>query len=565
MKFLRPALACAALAPALSAQTQLFQLQGVGEGDQFGFTVAILGDVDGDGLSDWIVGAPGSGEGAPRAGAAKVVSGATGQFVHELFGALGGDSFGNAVDAVGDLDLDGRADFVVGTYQEDSGGVDAGRVQVYSGQTATLLFETLGLELFDNLGYDVAGGGDINNDGTPDVVVGVPGQGASLNNAGRTLVLSGAGGAPLYTFPGENGLDGHGWSVDGAGDWNNDGFADVIVGAIGAIDPDPTFPALDFNHGRAYIYSGADGSLLETFDGEASTENLGWSVAGLGDTNGDGVADVAVGSPFHQGPGFDRGRVQVFSGPSGIRLLELVGDEDGEWCGFAVGTAGDLNDDGKNDLLVGSPFGTGQLATAGSALGVNVDGGFILFELQGETALGEFGIALDGAGDINGDGIVDVVVGADFEENDNNQQPGGARVFSSQDLVLTTSDNAVSLQEGKLVKFNFDFGSLLADQFFLVLGTASGILPGTPLTPSITLPLNPDAYTNTLLANPNQPPIVPSFGGLDALGRGFTFLNIPANTDPNLAGLLLHHAVVAIQTTGQIGGASNATPLVLMP
>ena len=562
---LRPALFLLALSPAGMAQSLLFHLEGTDEGDQFGLSVAGAGDIDGDGASDWLVGSPGSDELTPRAGAVKVVSGTTGSYVHELYGALAGDNFGNVVDGLGDLDLDGRGDFVVGTYQEDSGGADAGRVQIYSGATASLLFETLGVEVYDNLGYDAAGAGDVNNDGTPDVIVSAPGVGANLANPGRVLVFSGAGGAPLYSILGENTADGFGWSVDGAGDWDNDGFADVIVGAIGAIDPDPTFPALDFNRGRAYIYSGADGSLLQNFDGDASTENLGWSVAGLGDANGDGVADVAIGSPFHQGPEFDEGRVQVFAGPSGVRLLELVGDEDGEWCGFAVGAPGDLDGDDKDDLLVGSPFGTGLQVGAGSAQGVSVDGGFVLFELKGLTAQGEFGISLDSAGDVNGDGIVDIVVGADFEEHDD-LQSGAAHVYSSQDLVLQAAAATLSVSAGGSVKFDIDFGSLLANEIFLIVGTASGTSPGTPLGGGLVAPINIDVYTNALLAAPNTLPVVPSYGGLDALGKAYSFFTLPAASDPVLAGLLLHHAVLAIQlSNGAIAAASNPVPLTLLP
>ena len=143
------------------------------------------------------------------------------------------------------------------------------------------LYTFTGAAVFDNFGLSVSGAGDVNNDGYSDLIVGAYGNDAGGSNAGRAYVYSGQTGGLLYTFTGEAAGDEFGRSVSGAGDVNNDGYADLIVGA----------PSTEYEGypGQAYVYSGQTGALLYTFTGEAAGDLFGTSVSGAGDVKNDEI------------------------------------------------------------------------------------------------------------------------------------------------------------------------------------------------------------------------------------------------------------------------------------
>ncbi|MCJ7459407.1 MAG: FG-GAP-like repeat-containing protein, partial [candidate division Zixibacteria bacterium] len=159
----------------------------------------------------------------------------------------------------------------------------------------------------DNFGYSVSGAGDVNNDGYADLIVGALLNSAGGSFAGRAYVYSGQTGALLYTFTGEAAGDEFGCSVSGAGDVNKDGYADLIVGTFAY--PGGTYA------GRAYVYSGQTGALLYTFTGAAANDQLGVSVSGAGDVNKDGYADLIVGAHGNSAGGSFAGRAYVYSCP----------------------------------------------------------------------------------------------------------------------------------------------------------------------------------------------------------------------------------------------------------
>ncbi|MCH7879867.1 MAG: FG-GAP repeat protein, partial [candidate division Zixibacteria bacterium] len=190
-----------------------------------------------------------------------ISSGAAPQCLPYYFtGEAAGDVFGISVSGAGDVNNDGFADLIVGALPNDAGGSNAGRAYVYSGQTGALLHTFTGEAAGDWFGHSVSGAGDVNNDGFADLIVGGPGNNAGGGNAGRAYVYSGQTGALLHTFTGEAAVDFFGFSVSGAGDVNNDGFADLIVGAY-------RNDAGGSDAGRAYVYSGQTGALLHTFTG----------------------------------------------------------------------------------------------------------------------------------------------------------------------------------------------------------------------------------------------------------------------------------------------------------
>ena len=211
------------------------------------------------------------------------------------------------------------------------------------GQSKLYTFD--GTSVGDYFGAAARGAGDVNNDGFDDLIVGS--WAADLNgvDSGSAWILSGVDGSTLYRFDGIGGGDGFGGSVDGAGDVNKDGFADVIVGASGS----------DFNGdkaGSAYVFSGSDGSVLYTFHGDSAKDGFG-SVAGPGDVNGDGFADLAVGAGGDDNNGQQTGSVRVFSGLDGSILYTVSGGTPDAQFGN-VGRAGDVNGDSVDDLVVGA-------------------------------------------------------------------------------------------------------------------------------------------------------------------------------------------------------------------
>ena len=214
--------------------------------------------------------------GRDRAGSAYVYSGADGSILYQKDGGAAGDWFGWFVSTAGDVNGDGKADFIVGAPFADPGGRSlAGSAYVYSGADGSLLYQRDGGATGDEFGYSVSTAGDVNGDGKADFIVGAyladPG---GKGDAGSAYIYSGADGSILYQKDGVATGDQFGESVSAAGDVNGDGKADFIVGAPFA---DPGGRSLA---GSAYVYSGADGSLLYQRDGGAAGDNFGWSVVG---------------------------------------------------------------------------------------------------------------------------------------------------------------------------------------------------------------------------------------------------------------------------------------------
>ncbi len=272
----------------------------------------------------------------------------------------------------------------------------------------------------------VAGIGDVNGDGASDFVVGAPSFQVLGNlNQGRVFVFSGTDRSPLLTLDSpipQQGLALFGSAVAGIGDVNGDGRPDLLVGA-----PRQTVGGRA-NQGQAYVLSGADGRLLLTLDNPIPQADaaFGAAVAGIGDVNGDGRPDLLVGAPEQD----VRGQAFVFSGADGRLLFTLVPPSTFSAAfGRAVAGAGDVNGDGAPDVLVAAFVGRAFVFSGG-------DGSVLRILSDPQNPQGSLDGPVAGVGDVNGDGAPDLLVGVPHRDVGGEAFQGRAFVFSGADASL---------------------------------------------------------------------------------------------------------------------------------
>ena len=348
-----------------------------------------------------------------------------------LSGAQTDAQFGWSVADVGDLVGDGFAELAVGAHFFNVGlDTAAGAVFLFEGGLppgAPPGARLDGQSPHEHFGECIAGGPDIDGDGFPDLAVGAPLRNAgALSAAGAVDVFRGRTGMPppLWTsVHGEAADDWFGQSV-AIGDLDGDGRAELVVGA----------PYND-RHGSAagavFIYHGASQpplTLWKVLVGEAANDQFGWSVTCPGDMDGDGYGDVVVGARLHSAIGkIAAGRAYLFRGGAPMDTLadgSWTGELANDWFGNAVAGPGDVDGGGRADVLVGAPYNDRNGSAAGAAYlfrGELPPGSAPSAIYVGETANAQFGWALGGAaggtgsGDLDGDGHPDMIVGAHFE------------------------------------------------------------------------------------------------------------------------------------------------------
>jgi hypothetical protein len=369
----------------------------------------------------------------------------------EVDGDSAGDQFGWIARGMGDVDHDGAIDFVTSAPTSSAGGANAGRVYAYSSRTGKLLWSVDG-KPGEQLGTGVESAGDVDGDGTQDVVAGAP-------YSGRTYVYSGKDGHTLFTLRAENDSDAFGQHVSTAGDVDHDGHADVLVGA-------PSSNAGGRGAGRAYLYSGKDGHLLSTLTGERAGDAFGSTVGGwsdakrtlivvgapaagsgkvgrtyvydglskkpkfiiesdstgralgamfvsvMGDVNGDGVPDVYASDYTNGAKGASTGRIYVHSGRDGKRLLTLTGEGAGEGFGIGPAKTGDVDHDGNADLVIGSWQYSAAATSGGRVYLYSGRDGHLMKTYTDRIPGDTFGFDAVGIGDVDGDGTVDFLLTA---------------------------------------------------------------------------------------------------------------------------------------------------------
>ncbi|HEX4823989.1 MAG TPA: FG-GAP-like repeat-containing protein [Candidatus Polarisedimenticolaceae bacterium] len=397
---------------------------------RFGSSVSTAGDLNADGYDDFAVGAERWDGTQVDEGAVFVYTGSISSvgivLAKTLTAGNAGARFGTSIAYGGDVDGDGNDDLVVGAPYYTNGQSHEGAVYVFLGDASTVIaagtpFHVESNQVDANLGIHVAGGVDVNADGFDDVFAGAwQWDTATLVDAGRVLGFygsaSGLSTTPSWTEDGSGGL--FGCSVAGVGDTNGDGFADIAIGAS-------SFTSSFSGEGRVYIYRGSSTGLgsaaAQTLNGGSVSAGLGSSVAPAGDVNGDGFADVAASAPgFTSGGLANAGQIRVFQGsPSGIGTTPswtFTGDQANDALG-AVFAAGDVNGDGYGDLIVGAAsYDHGQTDEGRAWLFLGSGDGpstTSLAALHGAdtTQTENFGWSVASAGDVNADGFTDIIVG----------------------------------------------------------------------------------------------------------------------------------------------------------
>ena len=493
-------------------------------GAHLGISVSSAGDVDGDGYSDVVVGAPSYDNGQIDEGRAFLYPGSAAGLAPAASWTSEGDQagalFGSSVSSAGDVDGDGYGDVLVGAPSFDNGESDEGRALLYlgsaSGLSATAAWTAEPNQAGAALGCAVSGAGDVNGDGFGDVIVGAyqyadgqPGEGGAfvyegspsgLANTAAWVAESNQAGALL------------GFSVSSAGDVNGDGFGDVVVGA-------DAYSNGETGEGGIFVFlgstSGLSPSAAWTAESNQADADFGRSVSSAGDVNGDGYSEVLVGARYYDNGQNDEGRAFLYLGSaSGLAATaDWTAESDSSTAQFGgfVSMAGDVNGDGYGDIVVGA---------AGYEDGQNNEGGVFLYlgsasglpttptwSAESNQADAYFGRAVGSAGDVNGDGFGDIVVGAwGFDGSEPDEGRAflfyGSSAAPSPDAQLVQPDQA-DAQLGTSVASAgdvngdghddilvgapyFDAGETDEGVAFLYLGTATGVDP----TPAWTVESN---------------------------------------------------------------------------
>ena len=353
-----------------------------------------------------------------------------------------GVEMGYSVATAGNVNGDNYEDIIIGAPKYEVSGNKNGAAFVFYGSAAGVK-SVPDLTLYGSLkgsrfGTAAASAGDVNGDGYDDVIVGAPRYNADQSEECQVYVYYGSAGLnktpePDWVITGTQTSIQLGYSVSGAGDVNNDGFADVIIGAP-FYDTD-IYTDTGAAAGAAYVYLGSEDGLASepvwVATGPQSGAEFGYSVSGAGDVNNDGFTDVIVGAPFYNTDVFTdggaaAGAAYVYLGFEGGLASEPVwvatGAQSGAEFGYSVSGAGKVNSDNYGDVVIGAPYTAVDYSNEGAAYlyygmfgGVEASAGWSM--LGGQDSA-RFGAAVGSASDFDQDGFDEIIIGAPGFDND---------------------------------------------------------------------------------------------------------------------------------------------------
>ncbi|KAA3608685.1 MAG: hypothetical protein DWQ01_11310 [Planctomycetota bacterium] len=485
-----------------------YQIFGEQELGFFGDDVAGPGDLDGDGFSDFIVGAPIE---SFDNGAIYAYSGKSGNLLWEW--TIGGWT-GFAVSGAGDVNGDGAPDVVVGSPNLNT-------VTILLNDGTVWWTKSNG---FAQLGRAVASLGDVNLDGFDDVIVGADRTNPQgMNDAGSVFVYSGLDGTRLFRFNGAFPGDRFGLSVAGAGDTNADGCPDILVGTIFA--DRGGFSKV----GVAYLYSGNDGTLLYEYEGLLSDGFLlGGALSGAGDLNKDGYDDFLISAPGADHSFIDAGTVFVYSGQDGNVMFQVSGTYNGDFFGEDIDSLTDSDFDGIPEIVISSlrfPVDLGRFEVRSGA------DGRLLDTIVGTELNAGLGRHIATVGDIEGNGLDAVIAGLRAMDNGGIDSAGAVQVFSPNPFIFADATE-LSASSGVPVQVLMSFPESEANAKYALLLSGAGTGPTT--IAGLEVPLGQSLLLSQMLTGWAPFNLHGAFGTLDANAQATATLD----SDPTLAGLV---------------------------
>ncbi len=532
----------AVLMEAACAQTVLQQWSGIAQvpaDDDFGSTIAGVGDVDGDRVPDVAIGAVDTTIGAlASAGRLYVFSGADGSTIFTLDGTAAYEGFAGRVAAAGDVDGDGRADILAGSYVTPG----APDFKLVSGRTGTVI------ATYSNY-VSAAGVGDVDADGRADLLFGrynlvpaIPGPGL-IPGPGIAHVISGRTGSILHAFAGTYPLQNFGGLVDRAGDVDGDGVQDLLIGAVGDFPWTGAF--------GVWVYSGSTGFLLYHKPPVGPTDSFPWAIAGVGDLDADGLDDIAVSDQGFRVQN-NQSLVTTFAGPLGAQLF-VASPAAPQWrIGDDLAYLGDLDGDGCDDVMTG---------------GIQFGGGLVVFSGATQAPLLQILVTPQhvpwicaGVGDTNRDGFPDFAVGRFWDPQ---LQVSSVRLYSGAPPGVTTLGHGCANALGVVPRIGCTYVPARGSQFELhVTRTRAGapaiLALGTSTTAWNTVPLPLDLSSwnmpNCFLRVSVESTALASTVGNAGKGRASYALPIPNLAA--LAGMTFHAQWLVLEPTGSPALAS---------
>jgi hypothetical protein len=495
----------------------------------YGCSVASAGDVNGDGFSDVIIGAQFYSNGQINEGAAFVYLGTANGINPTIASTIEGNQIfseiGSSVSTAGDINADGYSDIVIGARYYDNGEHLEGGALVYYGSPSginTSSFDLLEVNQPDAFfGYSVASAGDVNGDGYGDIIAGAYLYDNPEVDEGAAFIFlgspTGISLTPSTILQSDQATAFFGYSVSGAGDVNGDGFSDVVVGAYNYNNGQP-------NEGVAFIFLGSLSGINSTYatilENNQPNAVYGYCVTSVGDVNGDGFSDIAIGSPKYSNGESEEGGVFVYSGSiTGVNTTPMFSIESNQnfaELGNTVGNAGDVNGDGYSDVIVGvhnfdnvqTDEGAIQLFY-GSNTGLSISN---MSSFESNQTSSNMGRSVNSAGDVNGDGYADILTGAPFYDNGESDEglvfllqgnPFNTSLNKRNNLRLYNTDLTTPLNSGNFLASNFGVG-LYAKSFLgrdkgkMVWETRLNYNPysGTPITNSTFFTAQQSSYTD---------------------------------------------------------------------